>query len=131
MKTPKTAFEAHKDRQGEGHLQGRKPVKSKMTVAEQLNAAADYIEEHGWCQNAYEDDNGGVCASGALREVGRQAFGPGGVGMFSVPYRLALTVVGRKLPAMLCDWNDEPGRTKEEVVAMFREAAKQAEKEDQ
>jgi hypothetical protein len=73
-----------------------------------LLAAADYIEQHGWCQHIGKI-NGHVCASVALNMVGCPNMS-----------WLALThLVGRSIPR----WNDAPGRTKEEVVAAMRKAA--------
>jgi len=39
------------------------------STAEILSAAAAYIEVHGWSQRALEDEEGRVCALGALRAV--------------------------------------------------------------
>lgn len=36
-------------------------------VADTLDAAADYIEEHGWTQEIMRDGLGAVCALGAIR----------------------------------------------------------------
>lgn len=36
-------------------------------VADTLDAAADYIEEHGWIQGNTRDGHGSVCALGAIR----------------------------------------------------------------
>lgn len=82
--------------------------------------AADYIEQHGWCQKVLQDMDGKVCLLGAL------SFG-GADGMCSV--RL-VEQVGRYLKrkgltkrGTAVVWNDKPGRTKEEVVAALRGAA--------
>lgn len=40
----------------------------RQTAAD-LNATADYIEEHGWCRNAAFTSDGRVCALGAKAAV--------------------------------------------------------------
>lgn len=45
-------------------------MKNCTTPTQILNAAADYIEEHGWTQGSYCDiESGAVCAVGAIRMV--------------------------------------------------------------
>lgn len=38
-------------------------------IAQVLRAAAEYMSEHGKCEGAYEDDDGAVCAFGAVAAV--------------------------------------------------------------
>lgn len=42
-----------------------KPVSAKRVAAD-LNAAADYVQEHGWCRNEYVSKEGRVCLAGAV-----------------------------------------------------------------
>ncbi len=81
-----------------------------------LNDAADYIEKHDWRQGALVDIDGKVCALGAI--------------VFSGHYddaeaREALKKYLSGTPwVSIAEWNDAPGRTKEEVIAAFRNAAR-------
>ncbi len=80
-----------------------------------LNDAADCIERRGWIQRRLSDEHG-VCALAAL--------------VFSGHYdcqeareKLKIHISGKPWLS-LADWNDAPGRTKEEVIAAFRNAAR-------
>lgn len=90
------------------------------TAADVLNAAADLIEENGWCQGWSEDSLGRHCTLGAVAAVGKPE--PAEVITNAVEHlRRATGVVG------VASWNDEDGRTKEEVVETLRKAAALAE----
>jgi hypothetical protein len=110
---------------------------TELNVKEVLTQAADFIETQGWFQGGYEDwkNPGCYCVDGALRKA---AFGD--------PDETACESNVRLMPveAALADvinpgwresrddypffhvvcWNDAPERTREEVVAALREAAK-------
>jgi hypothetical protein len=60
--------------------------------------AADYIEDHGWCQFRLETFWGRV---------------------YSVPQVMLRKEVGGNIPS----WNDSPNRTKQEVIATMRNLA--------
>jgi hypothetical protein len=89
-------------------------------VADLLDGAADIIERDGWCQKALERD-GAVCALGALNKAALgDAYGllsshPNGLLAFGALFRRV---------GMLHLWNNEPERTKQEVLDEFRKAAK-------
>lgn len=77
--------------------------------------AAEYIRTHGWCQGCWAIGNS-VCIAQALRVV---------VPRSAYPYRHALhhlisTLGGEITPVM---FNDAPGRTKEDVLALLEKAA--------
>lgn len=76
--------------------------------------AADYIEKHGWCQNTIETAGGQVCAMGGIIAVGRSNLVDAQVAINRMTAH-----IGRRIPF----WNDEPGRTKGQVVAALRAAA--------
>lgn len=40
-----------------------------MTVAEILEDALSYLQEHGWCQKHYENYAGNVCVMGAVYKI--------------------------------------------------------------
>jgi hypothetical protein len=96
-------------------------------VGKILLDAADYIGLHGWCQGTVENAFRQVCAMGAINRASylRCSVSCG-----------ATTTAQRKLAKYLecfvssdnandiADWNDAPGRTKEEVMAALRGAAR-------
>ncbi len=82
-------------------------------VAQALLDAASLIEQRGWCQGTAERD-GALCM---LRAIG-----------IAAPSVDILVAADKALVKLLNTrfgqvWNDVPGRTKEEVVAMLRRAA--------
>ena len=85
-----------------------------MSPGEILNAAADAIEEHGWTQGRFGTQHVGFCAMGAMRHVS----GLSTVIEESAAYDLLRAHVGST-----SYWNDEPGRTKEQVVTVLRKVA--------
>lgn len=94
-------------------------------VAKVLETAAEVINERGWCQGIYRKDSGEVCAIGALvtadcrLELGGQAY-PRAVGAVSgAAHRLDPEVMS------VVEWNDRPGRTKDEVVQLLRDTAEE------
>jgi len=103
-------------------------------VADILDAAADAMARHGKCEGDFTDDQGRVCALGALRLVLLGSPAPG-----SQPperdswtaYIDASVVLHRHLEdalpgesAAIYEWND--ASTTEEVVAAMRAAAERA-----
>lgn len=90
-----------------------------MTPTEMLAAVARLIESHGWCQGRYSDEDGRLCVLGAFRRL------PGGqqVGALSAALEAVyLEVEGETEDGQVGTWNDQPGRTKEEVIAMVQNA---------
>lgn len=80
-----------------------------------LLEAADRIEQHGWCQDTAMDYRGRMCVLGALSFA---------VDFSQAEYAAAVGKILRQTDAFeIAGWNDAPGRTKDEVVAMLREAA--------
>jgi hypothetical protein len=87
-------------------------------ITEVLLGAADYIEQHGWCQGMGRNGEA-VCVAVALKivagyrifiaeEAGRRLARSLGIGL----YRYSIPC-----------WNDEPGRTQVEVVEALRNVA--------
>lgn len=93
-----------------------------------LRAAADDIVRLGWCQFTYRDESGCLCGMGAvITACGVDPYGQGGR---SYPYgsnaRLVDACRGyltEWLGGPFASWNDEPGRTQDQVVAALRQAA--------
>jgi hypothetical protein len=85
-------------------------------VAATLDAVADYIEEHGWCQGLFADAGGAVCADRALRAV---SYGDELANARAVLHAALSTDGDVGLP----QWNDMPGRQVPEVLNLFRTTA--------
>lgn len=85
-----------------------------------LLKAADLIERRGWCQNHYASQDGRLCYLGALKTVlgvpldgvSHPLIGEAGLRMSKA--------VGRPC---VWQWNDDTGRTQEEVVSKMRAVA--------
>lgn len=93
-----------------------------MTPAEVLRKAAEYLETHGWMQGDYGVPGGPSCLLGAMRKTTR-ATTPD----YDIAYWAIRKSVGGRLPV---EWNDQPGRTAEEVIAKLREVADQLDAKD-
>ncbi len=72
-----------------------------------LHAAADYIERNGWCQRSFRHGDR-RCVAGAIKEV---------AGVYATPL---LYLQARLGVQSITGWNDEPGRTTEEVLRALR-----------
>jgi hypothetical protein len=81
-----------------------------------LDDAADRIEQRGWVQGHTSSDEG-LCLIYALGEATR----------VNAPskWRTVSDSLQRIVGLDLVDWNDAPGRTKQQVLDAFRAAAKQ------
>jgi hypothetical protein len=88
-----------------------------VTTSEILNGAADLIESKGWRQGlACNSPLGLLCVGEALDEVaGDGAYIDRRITSALLPYGSSVV-----------EWNDTPGRTKEEVIQALRAAAKEA-----
>jgi hypothetical protein len=103
----------------------------EVTVADVLERAADILEEFDWCQGSSGSKaEGYMCAVGAIGEAVVD-FGSA-AGPFTTkdsPFRQACAILGwpKELDMWpLAVWNDKPGRTKAEVVAVLRSSAQKA-----
>jgi hypothetical protein len=83
-----------------------------------LLEAAKYIEEHGWTQRIDKDEQGRVCALGAIAEITPND---------SDVYELAWRCLRAYLKMPITWWNDEKGRNKEEVIDTMIKAANSCE----
>ncbi len=86
-----------------------------------LRDAANLLRERGWAQGTYYR-GGGYCLLGAIRMA---RFG----GLIisdhdDLLYRSVMDAVGSRIHRDIPDWNDVPGRTKEEVILLLETAAK-------
>lgn len=117
-------------------------------AADDLDAAADVITEHGWCQGSLIEPDGRMCAEGAiLRAVLGDEAAYGARFMRQVVLETAVSKLGEVWPeayyrhasriwaaasalrhhleaSHVYRWNDEPGMTQDQVTDAFRHAAK-------
>jgi hypothetical protein len=114
------------------------PVIAPVTTREALHRAADLLEEFGWCQfhPAKDDDGWGClpydkearsfCLTGSVE---RAIFDLTGHRMrYDGPYPGIKITMSRPdgytgEPKFSPEWNNDPSRTKADVVAVLREAA--------
>jgi hypothetical protein len=90
-------------------------------VADLLDGAADIIERDGWCQGAFES-NGAVCALGALNKA---AGSDPNCGITRNPVGQAVfQLLTKRTGGNILVWNDRHERTEQEVLDLFRVAAK-------
>lgn len=97
-----------------------------------LLCAREIIEECGWCQYALQAEDGSVCLEGAVviasgvkvfrSRKGHYEYAADDPCLRAASRPIAileLQVVGKRLSR----WNDERGRTKEEVLRLLRDTA--------
>jgi L-fucose isomerase-like protein len=99
---------------------------SAVAVARHLDRALQVIEQTGWTQGLMRDEDGGVCLLKALT----LAAGDERVGSYETSttyvagtYLDVMVHVVTGQPGWFLGWNDEPGRTRDEALALVREAA--------
>lgn len=98
-------------------------------VAADLEDAADYIERVGWVQGTIMDAQGRVCALGALQMTCSRHWMAAIDCLEQTIHTLDpdfTYLVGVDQLAPIAQWNDEPGRERQEVLDAFRAAAKHA-----
>jgi hypothetical protein len=82
-----------------------------------LLQAADVLRERGWCQHSLSD-GGRFCAEGAIREA------VDGTLAKTSPLDRARGLLKKHLGVKyIAVWNDDPGRTKEQVIDALETAA--------
>lgn len=107
-------------------------------IADLIEAAADYLDSHGWCQGASRQLER-VCLAEAVARTARQPkyYFPLladalrvisahlQAEMGSLPNGLSLKEISGSMDkyALLFWWNDAEGRTAEEVIATLRKVA--------
>ena len=114
------AFVEHKS-PGEG-LPLREQELQLDDVSKLLLKAAVEIEWRGWCQLA-SSDGAAVCMEGAMLLAGGRS--PNGFfrGMSFRAFERVCDAIKRDGFSVPHEWNDSPGRTKEEVIAKLRAVA--------
>ncbi len=98
-------------------------------TARTLERAARLIDELGWCQGEQTEPDGGICAATALMRAAQiEASEYGDVLDIYELSRMALGFsTGDVTVGLFClaSWNDQPGRTRQEVVDRLRGAARE------
>lgn len=95
------------------------PKKDLSQTSQDLLAAADYIERHGWCQGKMIDKDGRVCVVGALASV-----------ITAIPairaprIKVAQQALVSQLRMPVTIWNDQPGNTQEKVLKLLKTVAR-------
>lgn len=85
-----------------------------------LLEAANILEHSGWCQYAMQDEKGRLCMLGAIKMAMYMKNVSGEYYQRSVIR--VMQHIGGKTRYRIPEWNDEPGRTKAEVVKALRDA---------
>lgn len=80
-----------------------------------IELARRKIEQQGWTQNALSDEEGQLCSVGAL------ILDNDDVSVKALKFLAEAMGLGSQWKK-IDDWNDTPGRTKEEVLAAFQKA---------
>jgi hypothetical protein len=97
-----------------------KPAReTSATVRTVLLDAAEAIRARGWCQGAPVAPGGELCLIGAVMEASGSSGAPIS---FSHPCWQALERLGRAVPQPVT-WNDAPGRTAADVIALLEKVA--------
>lgn len=117
------AFVEHKS-PGESLTPSREGCLSLDETSKLLLKAAAVIDERGWCQNEIGSRDGQVCLEGALYVA---FYGKLAVNHYLESHPVTYEALCRIRKAVgmnaAFEWNDAPGRTKEEVVAKLRAVA--------
>jgi len=89
-----------------------------------LRQAAAVLESKGWCQGMMHGIGGTCCMLGAITTAAWAEPHDGHAVRRIAERERACTMVVQLLRGRaISEWNDEPGRTKEQVVAKLLEAA--------
>ncbi len=95
-------------------------------VSKKLLDAADLLEEKGWIQNSYQNDNG-YCVLGAISQVTTGKPDWGKYCNLDENFDDLKSKCSFYIKSFLNehpgDWNDNSKRTKKEVIDMLRKAA--------
>lgn len=121
-------------------------MNAKLKTPALLKRAADVIDQRGWYQDDYINEAGCVCVLGAFRvavaeaagveeaDIPNAVLGIGGLLNWDLINEVddAASALHQHIdePAAffgVAEWNDHPGRTKDEVTAALRAAAEAGE----
>jgi hypothetical protein len=97
----------------------------RISVAEHLELTALVIERYGWAQGQHRSRSGRRCILGAQAVLYRLGYGD----EFTVANaadRLQAVLAARGIRQPYAQWNDQAGRTQDQVLALIRTAAQEA-----
>ncbi|MFI6653831.1 hypothetical protein ACIBI8_40450 [Streptomyces sp. NPDC050529] len=98
---------------------------ANITVTEHLELTALVIERYGWAQNTHRTTGGRRCILGAQAVLYRLGHGDEST-VAAAGHRLQAVLAARGCTLTYAKWNDIPGRTQFDVLALIREAARTA-----
>lgn len=96
-----------------------------ITVAEHLELTALVIERYGWAQGTHRTTSGRRCILGAQAVLYRLGLGDETT-VAAAANRLQAVLAARGCTLPYARWNDLPGRTETDVLALIRTAARTA-----
>ncbi|GAA3478436.1 DUF6197 family protein [Streptomyces yanii] len=97
----------------------------QVTVAEHLELTALVIERYGWAQGTHRTRSGRRCILGAQAVLYRLGIGDETT-VAAAGQRLQAVLTKRGCTLTYAQWNDMPGRTESEVLALIRTASRTA-----
>lgn len=96
-----------------------------ITAAEHLELTALVIEQYGWASGKLHTHSGRRCILGAQAVLYRLGYGDEST-VHAAAAHLQAVLAGRGITQPYHRWNDAPGRTREEVLYLVRQAASAA-----
>ncbi len=81
-------------------------------VVKVLERARQLLIDKGWCQGKYKNFDGQYCSLGAINAVTKS----------NKLQEEARKILKGVLPIQISNWNDAPGRTKQQVLGAFKRA---------
>ncbi|MFD4764530.1 hypothetical protein ACFWOJ_38745 [Streptomyces sp. NPDC058439] len=94
-----------------------------ITVAEHLELTALVIGRYGWAQGTHRTTSGRRCILGAQAVLYRLGIGDEST-VAAAGQRLQAVLAARGCTLTYAKWNDIPGRTQDDVLALIRTAAR-------
>lgn len=88
-----------------------------------LLKAATFLERNHWCQAGFRDGIGGYCLIGAIRMADHGDHNYSGCTPVGKDAHSRVLAAFGGFSSGPAEWNDTPGRTKEEVIAKLRAVA--------
>jgi len=96
-----------------------------LSPAEHLELTALVIERYGWTQGQHRSRSGRRCILGAQAVLYRLGYGDDAT-VTAAAAHLQAVLTERGIHQPYHQWNDDPDRTREQVLALVREAAQLA-----
>lgn len=95
-------------------------MNQKQELREDAQRAADYLKDAGWCQGVSTRPGGARCAAAVANQVttGYSYYGDERASRLKEAFRRRIKYDS------IGQWNDAPGRTAEEVIAVYEDIAK-------